>query len=307
MSVKKAVFPVGGWGTRFLPVTKAIPKAMFPIVDKPIIHYVVEEAVRSGMEEIVFVTSPHNRVIEDYFSRSPELEALLERTGKGDRLRKIREIPSLAYFCSTQSTPWGELTGLGIAVLNAKPIVGDEPFAVLLPNDLIDAEIPCMMSLIAIYEALQCPIFAVCRVPETEISAYGNISFSKPDKGSTQILKEGPYNPSRLYEVQKLIQKPDPAKHEHLSNMAIIGRYVLPPEIFTVLEELEPGYEGEVQLTDAMEVLRQSGQKMYAYEFEGCYYDTRSKLGYVEACLSYALKQPELARSIHVFLADANR
>jgi UTP--glucose-1-phosphate uridylyltransferase len=306
MNVKKAVFPVGGWGTRFLPATKVVPKAMFPIIDKPIIHYVIEEATCSGIEQVVFSITPNNQAIEDYFNRSLELEAHLEKKGKLDLLHQIQEISGLAYFSSTRSTLRPKQIGLGMAILNTKPIVGDEPFAVCLPNDLIDAETPCLTSLLAIYETLKCPIFAVCRVPEKDISIYGNISFEELDKESIKTLSKGPYIPSRLYRVQKIIQKPDPAKHEHLSNMAIIGRFILPPEIFTILENLKPGYENEVQLTDAIELLRQSGQKIYAYEFDGSYYDTRSKLGYIKACLGYALKQPELASSIRAFLAHSN-
>lgn len=299
MKIKRAVFPVGGWGTRFLPATKAIPKAMFPIIDKPIIHYIVEEAVYSGIEQIIFIMTANNRAIEDYFNRSSELESLLEKKNKQVVLKQMQEISTLAYFCSTPANPRGHLQGLGIGVLNAKSLVREEPFAVLLPNDLIDAEVPCMTSLVAIFDALQCPVLAVQKVPEEKISTYGNIGFCELKPSSIQKLKDrATYNFQKVYEITQLIQKPDPHKHEHLSNLAIIGRYILPPEIFPILEEIPPGYEGEVQLTDALEVLRKNGQKMYAYEFEGDYYDTRSKPGYFKACLNFALKQPELAKEI---------
>lgn len=186
--------------------------------------------------------------------------------------------------------------------MNAAKIVGREPFAVFLPNDLIDATIPCMKSLLAIYEALKCPVFAVQKVPVDRLSTYGNIAFCKLDRRDFQNLKKGPYNPDRVYEVRRLIQKPDHRKQEHLSNLAIIGRYILSPDLFPILQELDPGYEGEVQLTDAMEVLRKNGQKMYAYEFEGTYYDTRSRLGYLKACVNFALKEPELAKGVHEIL-----
>lgn len=296
MKVRKAVFPVGGRGIRLLPATKAIPKAMFPIIDKPIVQYAVEEAVYSGIEQIIFVTTPSNRAIEDHFSRALDLEQLLEAKKRKDLLQYIRELSAMACFCSTSSTLRSERRGLGLAVLSAKHIVGDEPFAVILPNDLIDAEIPCMKSLLNIFSALEGSVLAVHTVPVEEISTYGNVAFCELDLPSFRKLRKKTYNRERVYKVKKLVQKPNPKKHEHLSNMAIIGRYVLSPDVFRILEKIKPGYEGEIQLTDALEELRKSGQTIYAYEFEGIYHDTRSKVGYVKAFLSYALKQPELAK-----------
>jgi UTP--glucose-1-phosphate uridylyltransferase len=307
MKVRKAVFPVAGSGTRFLPAAKAIPKAMFPIIDKPIIHYAVEEAVDSGIEEIIFIITKNNQTIRNYFNPSIELERLLERQNKTDLLKQVQEIHNLAHFYYIPAAPIGKLQGLGIAVLNAKTIVGDEPFAVFLPNDLIDDEIPCTKNLVYIYEKLESPVLAVHRVPEMEISTYGNIGFCELDKESFQNLQGGPCKCERIYEVKKLIQKPDPKKREHLSNMAIIGRYILPSEIFSYLEKIPPGHEEQVQLTDALEALRKSGQKIYAYEFEGQYYDTRSKSGYINASLNFALKQPDLAKSIYDLLNLINR
>lgn len=307
MKIRKAVFPVGGWGTRFLPATKTIPKAMFPIIDKPIIHYAVEEAVSAGIEHIIFVITPNNQATEDYFSHSPELEYFLESKNKNILLDQIREISSLAYFSSTRSSTRRGVRGLGIAVLSAQKIVGNEPFAVVLPNDLIDAKISCMQSIVSIYEELRCPIFAVHRVPINELFTYGNIGFCELDQKTFQKLSNDTYIRENLFEVKKLIQKPDPQKQEHFSDLAIIGRYILPPEIFDVLEKLEPGYEGEVQLTDALEVLRRNGQKMYAYEFEGKYYDTRSKKGYLKAIINYALTHPELTNDVQEILFSSKQ
>jgi UTP--glucose-1-phosphate uridylyltransferase len=303
MKVRKAVFPVGGWGTRFLPATKAVPKAMFPIINKPIIHYIVEEAIAAGCEQIIFVTTPSNHAIEDYFSRSPDLESHLQTKNKLALLRQIQEISSMAYFCFTRATLREHFLGLGSAVLSASKLVGEEPFAVLLANDLIDCDPPCLKSLVALYEALHGPAIAAHRVSEETIATYGNIGFCDLDSESQYRLQQWPQISNRAYEVTKLVQKPDPRRCEHLSNMAIVGRYVLPPTIFPILEQIAPGYEGEVQLTDALDVLRQSGQRMYAYEFGGQYYDTRSELGYVMATIGYALKQKDLAVNIQEMLS----
>lgn len=302
MEIKKAVFPVGGWGIRFLPATKAISKEMFPIIDKPIIQYGVEEAVHSGIEQVIFVTTERKRALEEHFSTSLDLESFLENNCKKDMLQIVREISNIAYFRFIHDKFNGQKRGLGMGVLSAKEIVGDEAFAVFLTEDLIDAKIPCMKCIIEIYKALKCPVFAVKKVPIEEIFNYGNIEFCKLDTETFQKLKGRVYKPERVYEVKRLIEKPNPKKKEHLSNLGIIGRYVLPPEIFEILEKTPPGKDGEVQLTDAIELLRKNGQKIYAYEFEGAVYDTGSKLGYLKACVDFALKRPELAKEFKIYL-----
>lgn len=302
MRPRKAVFPVGGWGTRFLPATKGVHKAMFPIINKPIIHYAVEEAVSAGIEQVVFVITANGRAIEDYFSPHLDLEAFLDQRNKGESLELVRKIDNLAHFSFTPAKPRGRFQGLGVGVLNAKPIVGEEPFAVLLPNDHLETDIPCLKSLVGIHEALKCPVLAVHRVPVELLSTYGNVSLAPLDQETSRSLGGGPYLRERVYEVTKLIQKPDPAKDEHVSDVAIIGRYILPSEIFAILEEIPPGKEGEVQLTDALERLRQQGQKIYAYEFEGQYFDTRSEFGYLQAILNAVAKRRDLAARIRAMV-----
>jgi len=294
----KAVLPVGGWGTRFLPATKAVPKAMFPILNKPIIHYIVDEAVAAGIGQIIFVISPNNHAIEEYFSPCLDLENFLEQRQKRDALKELRKISDMAQFYSTPARTRGQFQGLGVAVLNAKLLVGNEPFAVLLPNDLMETGIPCMKSLMGIYKALKCPVLGIHQVRLERLSTYGNVSVKALDEATSRELPEGPYVRERVWEVTKLIQKPDPEKHEHLSDFAIIGRFILLPEIFPILENILPGYEGEVQLIDAIEKLRQGGQRIYGYQFEGQYFDTRSESGYVKAVVNEACKRSDLVSAI---------
>ena len=298
MAVCKAVLPVGGWGTRFLPVTKAVPKAMFPIMNKPIIHYAVDEAIKAGIEHVIFIITLNNGAIEEYFSPRVDLETFLEQRQKTESIEELYRISNMACFSFTPARPRGQFQGLGVGIFNAKPLVGQEPFAVVLPNDMLETSIPCMKSLMAIYHALKCPVFAIHRVPLASLSTYGNVQVESLDEGTVRRLPEGPYNVARIWEVTKLIQKPDPEKHEHFSDLAIIGRFILPAEIFGILEVIPPGYEGEVQLIDALEELRQKGQRIYAYEFEGEYFDTRSELGYMEAVLNEAAKRPHLWNTI---------
>lgn len=299
---RKAVLPAGGWGTRFLPATKAVPKAMFPIMSKPIVHHVVDEAILAGIESVIFVITPNNRAIEDYFSPRLDLETFLEQRNKTDALEELRKISNLAHFSFIPARPRGQLQGLGVAVLNAKLLVGQESFAVLLPNDMLETRTPCMKSLMGIYDALKCPVLAIHRVSVECLSTYGNVGVQSLDEATSREIPEGPYIRERVWEVTKLIQKPDPKKQQHLSDLAIIGRFVLPPEIFAILENIPPGYEGEVQLIDALEELRQNGQRVYGYEFEGEYFDTRSELGYVEAVLNEAGKLPEVWKEIREML-----
>lgn len=306
MIPRKAVLPVAGWGTRFLPATKAVPKAMFPILNKPIIHYVVDEAVGAGIEQIIFVITPNNRVIEEYFSPRSDLETFLAQRDKRDAIEELQKICNLAHFSSTPSRPRGQFQGLGVGVLNGKHLVGKEPFAVLLPNDLLETRIPCMKSLMGIYDILKGPVLAIHRVPLERLSTYGNVGVESLDEATSSKLLEGPYIRERVWEVTKLIQKPNPKKHEHQSDLAIIGRFILPPEIFAILENIPPGYEGEVQLTDALEELRQNGQRIYGYEFDGQYFDTRSELGYVKAVLNEAARRPEVWNAICEMVLSRN-
>lgn len=272
--IKKAVFPVAGWGTRFLPATKASPKEMLPLVDKPLIQYTVEEAVASGIEMAVFVTGRGKRAIEDHFDRSWELEYVLEKQGKTEQLEEIRAISNLievAYI--RQKMP----LGLGHAVLRAKSIVGKEPFAVILGDDIIDAPTPCIKQLIDVFERFNSPVIALKRVPEEEVSKYGII------KG--QEIEEG------LFLIEDMVEKPLPK--EAPSNFAIIGRYILTPDVFDKLEKTPPGKGGEIQLTDALRAMAKE-KSFYGVVFEGEHFDCGNKLGYLMATVHFALKREDL-------------
>jgi UTP--glucose-1-phosphate uridylyltransferase len=290
MKIRKAIFPVGGWATRFLPITKGVPKALLPILDKPIVQYVVEEAVAAGIQEIIFVISRNNQAIMDYFSPSVELETLLERTRKNDLLEQVRAISGMASFSATPTKPWNGMQGLGSAILSGRHLVGNETFAVLLPNDLIDARIPCMKSLLQIYDSFHCAAVAAHAVAVSDIATYGNIAVAAINQ---RIVGGDAYNPKRVFDVRKLVQRPKPNKR--LSDFAIVGRYVLPPDIFSILEKTKAGYGGELHLTDAIESLRKGGHRVLAYEFEGEYLDTRSKRGYLRAVIEAARIDPETA------------
>jgi len=274
--IKKAVFPVAGLGTRFLPATKASPKEILPILDKPLIQYAVEEAIEAGIEEIIFVTSSSKRAIEDHFDRNIELEAALLRQGKEALYRLVRNVipdhVSCAYI--RQSEP----KGLGHAVLCAKPLIGNEPFAVLLADDLIDGQAEsCLKQMVRMMGDRSCNMIAAQRVADQDVHKYG--------------IGAGESEAHGLTRLKKLIEKPS---LDHApSNLAMIGRYILQPEIFIVLERLAPGKSGEIQLTDAIAFLMNS-LPTYAYEFSGTRFDCGSKLGFVQATLAYALKDPEL-------------
>jgi UTP--glucose-1-phosphate uridylyltransferase len=280
LKIRKAVFPVAGLGTRFLPATKASPKEILPILDKPLIQYAVEEAIDAGMEEIIFVTSSSKRAIEDHFDRNLELEAALLRQGKEALYRMVRNVipdnVSCAYI--RQSEP----KGLGHAVLCAKPLIGDEPFAVLLADDLIDGGAEsCLKQMVRKIDEGAPNILAAQRVPDSDVHKYGICAGKQESVGMTRI--------------EEIVEKPslDVAP----SNLAVIGRYILQPEIFAVLETLQPGKSGEIQLTDAIAKLMRV-VPTFAYEFSGKRYDCGSKLGFVQATLAYALKDPELQKEL---------
>ncbi len=282
MKLRKAVIPVAGLGTRFLPATKTVPKELLPIVDIPSIQYVVQEAVDAGIEEIIFVTGRGKDGIEDHFDDAPELEQVLADRGQQEMVKMLRRIAEMTEVVSVrQKKP----LGLGHAVLCARDLVGAEPFAVMLADDLIDSETPCIRQLSDIFERTDESVVALMEVPETEVQQYGII------KG--KVLKE------RLYQVEATVEKP-PAK-EAPSRMAIIGRYVLRPEIFSILQKLPPGKGGEIQLTDGLAQLVRE-RKVYGCEFLGDRYDIGDKFGFVRATVAYALKRPDLKDKLIEYL-----
>jgi UTP--glucose-1-phosphate uridylyltransferase len=271
--IRKAIIPAAGLGTRFLPATKAQPKEMLPIVDKPAIQYIVEEAIQSGIEEILIITGRNKRAIEDHFDRAVELELTLRNQGKYDLLGLVEEISNVTIHYIRQKEP----KGLGHAVGCAKQFVGMEPFAVLLGDDIIDAPVPCLKQLIDVYDDCSGTILGVQEVPKSKVSDYGIV---KPLQ-----VKEN------LWKAVDLIEKPSVA--EAPSQLAVLGRYIIEPQIFEMLENTEPGRGGEIQLTDALRKLAVT-RPVYAYRFEGRRYDVGDKQGYLEATVEYALKRPDL-------------
>jgi UTP--glucose-1-phosphate uridylyltransferase len=285
--VRKAVFPAAGLGTRFLPATKAQPKEMLPIVDKPIIQYGVEEALHSGIQNIIIVTGRGKSAIEDHFDVSFELEYLLESRSKKDLLAIVRNISDMINVSYIRQK---EALGLGHAVLRAGELVGDEPFAVVLADDLIESETPCLRQLLDIYGFFGAPVLAVMEVPRDAISSYGSID-------AEPVAHNGGHN--RVYRIRDLVEKPKPA--EAPSSLAIIGRYVLTPEIFGSLQAIDPGSGGELQLTDALKHLLRS-RPIYAYRFEGTRYDAGDKLGFLKATVEYALRRRDLGGPFREYL-----
>jgi UTP--glucose-1-phosphate uridylyltransferase len=282
MKVKKAVFPVAGLGTRFLPATKSTPKEMLPLIDKPLVQYVVEEAVSSGIEQILFVTGRGKRAIEDHFDIAFELESLLYDKGKDLELHQVREIAEMANIFFVRQK---EALGLGHAILCAKEFIGDEPFAVLLGDDIIDSEAPCLAQLLAVYESYRAPVLALEQVPMENISAYGCVAAN--------------HLANRVYEVTDLVEKPP--KSEAPSDLAIIGRYILTPGIFPILESQEPGAGGEIQLTDAIKTLAKH-ESIFGCRFEGVRHDCGDKLGFLKATVDMALKREEFNGDFEAFL-----
>jgi len=279
--VKKAIIPAAGLGTRFLPATKAMPKEMLPIVDKPTIQYIVEEAIASGIEDIIIVTGKDKRAIEDHFDSAHLLEHTLQEKGKLDLLEEVQQSGKVEIHYIRQKAP----LGLGHAVWTARKFIGDEPFAVLLGDDIVQAETPCLKQLIDNYEETGSSVIGVMEVPASETHNYGVIDPSEQE-GS-------------LYKVKKFVEKPKQGTAP--SNMAIIGRYVFTPEIFTYLNEMEVGAGGEIQLTDAIEKLN-GEQSVYAYAFEGNRYDVGQKIGFVETTLEFALQRPDLKDDLLAFM-----
>jgi len=281
--ITKAVFPVAGLGTRFLPATKASPKEMLPIVDKPLIQYAVEEAVAAGITDLIFITGRAKRAIEDHFDKAYELEAELQAHGKNKLLKEVRGLLPQGVTCVYIRQ--AEALGLGHAVLMARHLVGDEPFAVILADDLIDAQVPVMKQMAQVYAKSGGSVIAVQNVAREETSSYGIVSADKVS--------------DRLSKMSAIVEKPKP--EDAPSTLGVVGRYVLSPRIFHYLENLRPGAGREIQLTDAIgRLLRE--ENVMAYEFQGTRYDCGSKLGYLQATVNYALKHPELAADFKAFL-----
>lgn len=280
--VRKAVFPAAGLGTRFLPATKASPKEMLPLVDKPLIQFVVEEAVASGIESVIIVTGRGKNTIEDHFDISYELEKLLEERGKNAELKAMRAISEMASVCYIRQR---EALGLGHAVLQARDLVGDEPFAVMLSDDIIDSETPALKQLLDVYERYDAPVVAVFQVEGEAISRFGVIDGEEVEAG--------------VYKIGDMVEKPSFA--EAPSDQAIIGRYVLTPDIFDEIEKTKPGAIGEIQITDAMRSLLQK-RPFYAVRFEGKRHDAGDKLGFLMATVEFALKHEDLASEFREYL-----
>jgi UTP--glucose-1-phosphate uridylyltransferase len=282
--IRKAVFPVAGLGTRFLPATKANPKEMLTVVDKPLIQYAAEEAVSAGADQLIFVTSSSKRAIEDHFDKNYELEAELAKKGKTELLRIVREVVPRNVICVYVRQP--EALGLGHAVLCAAPVVGNEPFAVILADDLISCEDKCVLDqMISVFNDRECSILGVEEVPQGETDKYGIV-----DPGDMD---------GRITDVRNIVEKPAPA--DARSNLAVVGRYILTPAIFRHLQQIPRGAGGEIQLTDAIERLLQEEQVL-AYQFAGKRYDCGSKLGYLQATVEFALLHPELREDFLEYL-----
>ncbi|MGE5386756.1 MAG: UTP--glucose-1-phosphate uridylyltransferase GalU [Betaproteobacteria bacterium] len=281
--VTKAVFPVAGLGTRFLPATKASPKEMLPIVDKPLIQYAVEEAIAAGITDMVFVTGRSKRAIEDHFDKNSELEAELERKSKDDMLELVRNIIPKHINCIyiRQAEP----LGLGHAVLCAKPVIGDEPFAVLLADDLLDGKPPVMKQMVDVFDYYGCSILGVQDVPRSETRSYGIVA--------TRPVAE------RIEQVSAMVEKPKP--EEAPSTLAVVGRYVLTPRLFHYLENGKPGAGGEIQLTDGIAALM-AEEQVLAYRYDGTRYDCGSKLGYLQATVVFGQRHPEIGADFKEYL-----
>ena len=280
--VRKAIIPAAGLGTRFLPATKSQPKEMLPIVDKPTLQYIIEEAIESGIEEILIVTGRSKKSIEDHFDRSVELELELEQKGKKEMLKMVQDISNMVNIHYIRQK---EPKGLGHAIHCAKSFIGDEPFAVLLGDDIVDSETPCLKQLINAYDEYKTTVLGVQEVERENTDKYGILDVK--------------YIENRVYKVKDMVEKPN--IEEAPSNIAILGRYIITPEIFNILENQEPGKGGEIQLTDALKTLA-TKEAIYAYNFEGRRYDVGDKLGFLEATVDFALKRSELKNNFMEFL-----
>jgi UTP--glucose-1-phosphate uridylyltransferase len=286
MKVRKAIIPAAGLGTRFLPATKAQPKEMLPIVDKPTIQYIIEEAINSGIEDIIIVTGRNKRSIEDHFDKSLELEMELQKTGKEDLLNLVQDISNLVNIHYIRQK---EPKGLGHAIHCAKAFIGNEPFAVLLGDDVVDAETPCLKQMINVFNVYQTTVLGVQQVPKEDTNKYGIVNCIHVE--------------DRVYKVKDLVEKPK--IDEAPSNIAILGRYIITPKIFSCIEQTKPGSGGEIQLTDALKLLSKE-EAMYAYDFVGRRYDVGNKQGFLEATVEFALKREELRDDFIKYLKSLN-
>lgn len=282
MKVRKAVIIAAGRGTRFLPVTRSQPKEMLPLVDKPLIQYAVEEAINSGIEQVIMVTARGKQAIDDYFDRCFELEQFLEQKGETELLRQMQELSNMVDICYVRQK---EQLGLGHAILTAKDIIGKEPFAVILPDDIIDSDVPSLKRMIEVYEEYGAGVIAVERVSDENIRKYGIIEPRQVSEG--------------VYQVLSLVEKPEPAQAP--SHLGIVGRYILTPEIFDVLMVTPPGKGGEIQVTDGLQLLLKQ-QALYACELSGVRYDTGTPLGWLEATVALALKRDDIGPELREYL-----
>ena len=289
MRVRKAVFPAAGLGTRFLPATKAQPKEMLPLVDKPIIQYGVEEALASGCDQIIIITGRGKQAIEDHFDVSYELEKMLEERNKTDLLKIVREISDMIHVSYVRQK---EALGLGHAVLMARELVGNEPFAVLLADDIIDSQTPCLKQMVNVFNQTQSSVIAIQIIEGAAISAYGVLD-AKPADGFD----------GRLYEIRNMVEKPK--LEDAPSDLAVIGRYILTPTVFETLSQTKAGVGGELQLTDGMRALLKK-ERMYGYVFEGKRHDTGDKLGFLKATIEFALKRKDLGGAMREYLKSLN-
>ena len=284
MKVRKAIIPAAGLGTRFLPATKATPKEMIPIVDKPTIQYIVEEAAAAGIEDILIISGRNKRAIEDHFDKSYELEEELHRKGKQELLSCVEEISNIANIHYIRQK---EAKGLGHAIYCAKSFIGNEPFAVLLGDDIVDSKTPCIKQLMDVYNEYRTTILGVQKVPLPDVSKYGIIAGNQIDE--------------KVYKVKGLVEKPE--VDQAPSNIAILGRYIISPRIFEFLERATPGKGGEIWLTDALQQLMES-EAMYAYDFEGDRFDVGDRIGFLKATVEFALKREDLSSEFTTFLKD---
>ncbi|KIL36726.1 UTP--glucose-1-phosphate uridylyltransferase [Cohnella kolymensis] len=285
MRIRKAIIPAAGLGTRFLPATKAMPKEMLPIIDKPGIQYIVEEAVASGIEDILIVTGKGKRAIEDHFDSNYELEQNLLQKGKLDLLSEVHKASDLTDIHYIRQK---EPKGLGHAIWCARKFIGNEPFAVLLGDDIVQSEVPCLKQMMDVYDEIESSVLAVKKVPENEVSRYG-------------IVDPDGYAGDRLVKVRGVVEKPSPERAP--SDIAIIGRYILTPAIFDLLETQHTGAGGEIQLTDAIFRLLRN-ESVYAYKYEGTRYDTGEKLGYLKTIIDFALQRPDLKNEVREYLLE---
>ncbi|MDP2932024.1 MAG: UTP--glucose-1-phosphate uridylyltransferase GalU [Chloroflexota bacterium] len=284
MKIRKAIITAAGWGTRFLPLTKTQPKEMLPLVNKPLIQYSVEEAVKSGIEQIILITAMGKRAIEDYFDRSFELEHILEKKGETQLAKEMRDLSSLVNIFYIRQK---EQLGLGHAILVAKEIIGQEPFAVILPDDIIDSEVPALKQMIAVYEQYQTNIIAVERIHREDSVKYG-------------IIEPKPVS-NNVYQVLSIVEKPEP--DQALSNLGVVGRYILMPEIFDALKVTPPDKKQEIQLTDALQILLKQ-QAIYGYQFDGVRYDTGTPAVWLKANITFALKHPVFGPELREYLGQ---